>query len=442
MIPRSVASVAAVLPTITQLMVIASTRTPLHLQHKSSINDSVLYDAPVDRSLEVGVDLTQCYKDINSVAAAGNILTKEEYFEFADIMSNKWFSDNDIFSYSVLPYDLKFAFVTLSCECHTMGGGDDCCENGHARLNVEGADGQDVSQAQAKYLNDICKLTFSTIGAERINQRPEEKPTPAQPAQSSVSTSQPLPTPPLPSRPEEDEPAIVSLIPTQLAVSTSQTSPTVPSTATASEEDEPVIVPLIPTQSSVSTSQTSPTVPSTATEEDEIVPLIPTQSSVSTSQPSPTPPPTTEEEEEEKEVDEPAIFPLIPTPLPNTPRRNDRISPAGMTCMALGVAALLSLMTFLLCGRSKEEKQAVEEENVDDIEANDKMKVDVDANPEKDAPDSDGSPDGTKSMTNSIFSAQSTLATTAAVSSANTKRSEMEDSGELDMLSSFSRYVN
>eukprot|EP00984_Skeletonema_dohrnii_P035762 scaffold35914_cov144-Skeletonema_dohrnii-CCMP3373.AAC.1 len=129
-----------------------------------------------------------------SVADEQNILTKDAYFFFADIMSNQWFSDNDIYSYTELPYDMKFAFVTLACECRNLGGAENCCQNHRASLNVDGADGQDVSEAQTDYLNDICSLTYSTIGSDRINPKPGEMPTTAQPT-PPAPTQPPAPTP-------------------------------------------------------------------------------------------------------------------------------------------------------------------------------------------------------------------------------------------------------
>ncbi|KAK1732754.1 hypothetical protein QTG54_016557 [Skeletonema marinoi] len=305
MVPLSVTSTVAILLTFNQSVIASS---GLNLRRASSANVGA-------RSLRGDVDLTQCYQDIVSVADEQNILTKDAYLLLADIMSNQWFSDNGIDSYTELPYDMKFAFVTLACECRNMGGAENCCQNHRASLNVDGADGQDVSQAQTDYLNDICSLTYSTIGSDRINPKPGEMPTTAQP------------TPPAPTQP-----------------------------------------------------------------------------------PAPTPSPT-------KKVD-PIITPPTPPPRPDYP--SGGMGAGGIAGVSLAAAAVLTLIVFLIGGRKEEEQN--EEEKLEDIEADDMLKVDANADVGDDAPDSDGSPDGTKSMT-TVFSEQSTIATgvnVAAVAVANT----------------------
>jgi len=313
MVPLSVASAVAILLTFDQSVVASSHLN--HLRHASSANidvadssssaDVVQY-LSASRSLRADVDLTQCYKDMVTAAGELNILTKDAYHLFADIMSNQWFSDNGITTYTELPFDMKFAFVTLACECRNLGGGENCCENERASLNVEGADGQEVSQAQTDYLNDICSLTYSTIGSDRINPHPGEMPTTAQP------TTAP-PTPP-------------------------------------------------------------------------------------TQPPAPTSSPT-------KKVD-PIITPPTPAPAPEFP--SGGLSPGAVAGVSLAAAAVLTLIVFLIGGRKEEEEN--EEENLEDIEADDMMKVNVNAAVGDDAPNDGGSPDETKSMT-TAFSNQSTIAT-------------------------------
>lgn len=313
MVLRSVASAAAILLAFDK-SVAASGGLNLRRASYSAVGAAAsssvadVLDISAGRSLE-GVDLTECYADLVSAADGGDILTKDTYFWFTDIMSNQWFTDNGIYNYNDLSYDMKFAFVTLSCECHNLGGGEDCCQNHRAHLDVDGAAGQDVSQAQTDFLNDICSLTHSTIGPDRTNPTPGDLPTTAQP------------TPPAP---------------------------------------------------------TSPTQP-----------------------PAPTPSPT-------KHVD-PIITPPTPAPRPVGPPGG--VGVGGAIGMALAASAVLALLVFLVAGRKDGEE--TEEENLDDIEADDMMKVDANAE-DTDAPDSDGSPgspDGTKSMTNSVFSEQSTIVT-------------------------------
>lgn len=319
MVPLSVASAAAILLTFFDQSVVASSGLT-HLRRasyanidaaESSSSADVAQSLSASRSLRGDVDLTQCYKDMVATANERNIMTKDAYFLFADIMSNQWFSDNGIDSYTDLGYDMKFAFVTLACECRKLGGGEDCCENHRASLNVEGADGQEVSQAQTDYLNDICSLTYATIGSDRINPSPGEMPTTAQPTAPSP-TQPPVPT-------------------------------------------------------------TSPT----------------------------------------KKVD-PIITPPTPPPAPEYP--SGGWGPGAVAGVSLAAAAVLTLIVFLIGGRSAEEEN--EEENLDDIEADDMMKVDVNAAVGDDAPNDGGSPDETKSMT-TAFSNESTIATAVNVSNTN-----------------------
>lgn len=230
-----------------------------------------------------------------SVANKHNIMTKDAFYYFADIMSNQWFSDNGVYSYDELSYDMKFAFVTLACECHSLGGAENCCQAHRASLDVDGADGQEVSQEQTDYLVDICTTTSETIGPDRTNPTPAELPT----------TAPPSPSPPKP---------------------------------------DPI-------------------------------------------------------------VDTPTAAP-VPSP-------SGGLSIGGSIGIAMGAAAVLAMLLFLLAGRKSGEEK--EDENLDDIEADDLRKVDVNADLDSDAPGRSESPDGTKSMTtNSVMSGgNSTIVTSS-----------------------------
>lgn len=331
MIPRSVASAAAILISFVQSVVASGSlnlRRASAVDATSSSSGAKIVYASAGRFLE-GVDLAQCYEDMVAVANERNILTKDAYFYFCDIMSNQWFSENGIFDYDAFPYDMKFAFVTLSCECIKLGGGENCCQNHRAHLNVDGANGQEVTQAQTNYLNDICTLTHSTIGSDRMNPKPGDMPTTAQPT--------PPPTNKVHTRPPTNK--------------------------------------------------------------------------------VPTPPPT-------KKVD-PIITPPTPAPRPVDPPGG--IGPGGVVGVAMAAAAVLALLLFLIAGR-KDEEDENEEEAMDDIEADDMMKVDVNADLNGNAPGKDDSPDGTKSMTNSVFSEQSTIVTAVTANSNTNMLPGMEDS--------------
>ncbi len=200
MFQLSVASAVAVLLHLDQSVVASR---GLNLRRASSANidtteSSSSFDVvgiSANRTLRSDVDLTQCYKDMVSVADERDMLTKDAYFFFGDILSNQWFSDSGIKGYADLPFDMRFAFVTLACQCKNLGGGEDCCQGDNAELNVDGANGQEVSQAQKDYLNDICSLTFSTIGSDRLNPSAGDMPTTAQPTTQPPVAPSPSPPP-------------------------------------------------------------------------------------------------------------------------------------------------------------------------------------------------------------------------------------------------------
>ena len=132
MVPLSVASASAVAVLINFDQNVVASRG-LNLRRASSANiDTAESSSSVDavdisasRALRADVDLTQCYKDMVSVADERDMLTKDAYFFFGDIMSNQWFSDNGIKDYTDLPFDMRFAFVTLACQCKNLATIDD-----------------------------------------------------------------------------------------------------------------------------------------------------------------------------------------------------------------------------------------------------------------------------------------------------------------------------
>lgn len=294
-LPRSLASFGVLVLRFDQVVVISSglnlRATFDSVDATASSSSANAVDLFESRSLE-GVDLPTCYKEMVATAKH-DVMTKEGYYYFSDVMSNQWFSDNKIYSFDELSYDMKYSFTTLACKCSNYGGDKDCCQGHRASLDISGADGQEVTQEQTDNLNDICTLTYRSIGPGRMNPAPAEMPV-----------------------------------------------------------TKPTLKPSNPFH--------------------------------------------------------PIVTPPTPAPLPVNP---GGLGPGGAIGIALSAAAVLALLLYLISGRKDDEEK--EDENLEDIVADDLRKVDVRADLDKDAPDRVDSPDGTKSMTNSVLSEQSTIVTAA-----------------------------
>ena len=132
-----------------------------------------------------------CYTLLDAIADDKGLIDKDGYFVFVDEMSNGYYTvEEGAESYSDLPFEVKYSYVTLACQCITMGGRVDCCQGPRARLNVTGVDDpEDASPQVQAYLEDICVTTSSTI---TVAPETGELPTTASPSSSLSPT--PLPT--------------------------------------------------------------------------------------------------------------------------------------------------------------------------------------------------------------------------------------------------------
>lgn len=131
---------------------------------------------------------------LNLLAASANRnrqLKKANYFVFTDGMSNGYYTFNNVTSYGDLPLPNKFGFVTLSCQCHQMGGRDNCCQGDRAKLDVTGIDvPESLSTPMQHYINDICSVTADAIG-DNVMPPSGELPTTVRPTTSVPPTSSP-----------------------------------------------------------------------------------------------------------------------------------------------------------------------------------------------------------------------------------------------------------
>jgi len=131
---------------------------------------------------------------LNLLAASANQyqkLRKENYFVFTDGMSNGYYSFNNMTSFGELPMPNKYGFVTLSCQCHAMGGRGNCCQGDRAKLDVTGIDDPaTMSEQMQAYVNDICKVTSDAIG-DNVRPPSGELPTTSYPTSSVPPTSLP-----------------------------------------------------------------------------------------------------------------------------------------------------------------------------------------------------------------------------------------------------------
>ena len=123
------------------------------------------------RRLQEVVISSQCLNTLAASADEKGNLGPENFYVFTDGMSNGYFSTNNIRDYTSLPMQNKFAFVTLSCQCHAFGGRSNCCQGLRARIRVEGVDPanpESMNEQLQQYVSDICSTTVDAIGEENI----------------------------------------------------------------------------------------------------------------------------------------------------------------------------------------------------------------------------------------------------------------------------------
>ena len=163
------------------MMVVASS-PPSSRHHLRSSSSSASYAHQVD--YEVGRHLQdddnnpttvfiseKCLDTLSATADENGRLGNENYYVFSDGMSNGYYSTNNMTSYSDLPIQNKFAFVTLSCQCQQFGGASNCCQGPRANINVAGINADDptlMNEQLTEYIADICEVTLETIGEENI----------------------------------------------------------------------------------------------------------------------------------------------------------------------------------------------------------------------------------------------------------------------------------
>ena len=131
-----------------------------------------------------------CYTLLDAIADDKGLINKDGYFVFVDEMSNGYYTvEEGAKGYSDLPFTVKYSYVTLACQCITMGGRVDCCQGPKAKLDVSGVeDPEDASPQVQAYLDDICVTTSSTI---TVAPDRGEMPTTARPSSSISPTPAP-----------------------------------------------------------------------------------------------------------------------------------------------------------------------------------------------------------------------------------------------------------
>lgn len=136
---------------------------------------------------EDGVIVSEkCMITLAASANENGKIRKENYFVFTDGMANGYYSYNNMNSYTDLPMENKFGFVTLSCACHNQGGAGNCCQGERAKLDVSGLDAeepQSMPDDLKAYVMDICSVTMSSIG-DKVMPPTGELPTSAEPTGS------------------------------------------------------------------------------------------------------------------------------------------------------------------------------------------------------------------------------------------------------------------
>lgn len=136
---------------------------------------SIQNDTEINQKLVKTIEGTEvfisekCLTTLSATADENGRLGKENYYVFNDAMSNGHYSSINVTSYSEMPMDNKFSFVTLSCQCHAFGGAGNCCQGPRANINVAGIDDPEtMSEQLTQYISDICETTIDAIGVENI----------------------------------------------------------------------------------------------------------------------------------------------------------------------------------------------------------------------------------------------------------------------------------
>ena len=136
------------------------------IQNDTEINQQLI--RTVDTGNEVFIS-EKCLTTLAATADENGRLGPENYFVFSNGVSNGYYSSINVTSYSDMPMDNKFSFITLSCQCHAFGGAGNCCQGPRANINVAGIDNPDtMSEQLTQYISDICETTIDAIGVENI----------------------------------------------------------------------------------------------------------------------------------------------------------------------------------------------------------------------------------------------------------------------------------
>jgi len=139
---------------------------------------------------------TDCLDLLLSSANEFGKVKKDGYFAFTDSMSNGWYTANDMTSYSDLPPENKYAYVTLTCRCKDHGGRDNCCQGNRAKIDTAGMEDPDeMSPEMRLYVNDICELTDEAIGENRLSVAPTSSPATSAPTIAPTDSVSPTRSP-------------------------------------------------------------------------------------------------------------------------------------------------------------------------------------------------------------------------------------------------------
>jgi hypothetical protein len=149
------------------------------------------------RSLSTDISSpSHCYPLLHASSSPSDTLDNERYYYFVDAMSNSYFSSSNLSTYDSLPTEIKYSFVTLSCQCQLRGEGEDCCLANNALLDSTGSDpdGPPPSEEQEAYLNDVCTTTAGAIGTNIAPGTGEMKTTTSPSATPNGGDDTPAPT--------------------------------------------------------------------------------------------------------------------------------------------------------------------------------------------------------------------------------------------------------
>ena len=172
------------------LLAISLVSSSVHLISAEATDSNMNNNIPIPSADDDGATRnmlelsSKCHNTLLASATSTGRLHQDNYFVFTDGLSNGYYTQHNMTTYSELPLSNKYSFVTLSCVCSSNdrifkgsrvggGGGSDnsntdekCCQGVRANINI--ASMMENEYEYLSYVNDICSMTLHAIGVENV----------------------------------------------------------------------------------------------------------------------------------------------------------------------------------------------------------------------------------------------------------------------------------